>query len=358
MSEPDRGYRMEDGSIKWYESALVDSQVVISARVRFARNFDRYPFPTRLSDDGAKQMSRETVEAVMNSGGFWVQGLRYFDVTDNPTETLLYLMEHHSISNQMVVKPGVKGLVINGQETVSIMINEEDHVRIQSIYPGDNLDKAYETADAIDTVIDEKCVNRYAFDHEYGYLSACPTNTGTGLRASLMLHLPALEYSGYINKLLPALGKFGMTVRGIHGEGSESLGSVYQLSNQITLGKTEPEIILSLQSAAMQVITQEINAREKLMGENRLQFEDKLYRSYGILKHCRSLDLKEGMRLLSDVRLGFVSGVYEMKPPRKTIYNLMMEIQPGNIIMRSQNQSAQNKGQDQRRAEIIRDNLN
>ncbi|MDR1705608.1 MAG: protein arginine kinase [Clostridiales bacterium] len=315
---------------RWFMSPFVDSQVAISARIRFARNFEDYPFPMKITGEDARKMAKETADAVLGSGFALDEGFRFFDISNNPIETLLPLMERHVLSSQLAQKQGVKGLLLNSKENLSIMLNEEDHIRIQSIYPGDNIDNAYESAEIMEAMIEERGC-RYAYDHEYGYLTSCPTNTGTGLRASLMLHLPALEASKFISKLVPALGKFGMTVRGIHGEGSESLGAVYQLSNQITLGKSEQEILQQLKSSAAHVISQENNAREKLLTENGLKYRDRLYRSYGILKHCRSLDIKEGMDLLSDVRIGFLSRIYEMDRPDRTIYGLMMDIQPGNL---------------------------
>ncbi|MCL2703151.1 MAG: protein arginine kinase [Defluviitaleaceae bacterium] len=318
--------------MKWYESPLVDESIVISARVRFARNFEKYPFPIKLTDSAAQEMAAATARAALSGNGTaFTDELRYFDITDTPQESLLPLMERHVLSSHMVAKKGVKGIILNGREDVSVMLNEEDHARIQSIFPGDNLDGAYAAADALDTLIEDKGQHKYAFDQEYGFLTSCPTNAGTGMRASLMLHLPALENTGYIAKMLPALGKFRMTVRGIHGEGSESLGAVYQISNQFSLGKPETEILQALKSAVNWIINQEKSMREKFFTKHRIAVEDKLYRSWGILTSCRTLDHKEGMNLLSDARMGFESGIYTMPRPAKTIYALMTNIQPGSL---------------------------
>lgn len=317
---------------RWYESPLSDEGVVISSRVRFARNFEGYAFPGRLTDDGARHMNNETARAVLSDkdGEF-----KFFDITDNSPETLLPLMERHVLSKHMVAQRGVKGVILNPSENLSVLLNEEDHTRIQAIFPGDNIDGAYAAAAALESLIETRGEAMYAFDHEYGFLTSCPTNVGTGMRASFMMHLPALEATGYIVRLLPALGKFGMTMRGIHGEGSASMGCVYQLSNQITLGKPENEIILALKSAASQVIAQEKTTRQKLFAAHEIKAKDRLFRAYGILTNCYSLDHKEGMSLLSDLRLGYAYDIYDMPRPKKTTYALMTEIQPGTIQARA-----------------------
>jgi len=220
---------------------------------------------------------------------------------------------------------------MNESEDVSVMFNEEDHARIQSIFPGDNLDAAYAAANRTDAAIEKNSGSVYAFDQEFGYLTACPTNAGTGMRASLMLHLPELESSGAISQILHSLGKLSMTIRGIHGEGSEGLGSVFQVSNQSSLGKTEEEIIQNLKLAVGRVVSSEMTARGKAYAESKHKTIDMIHRSYGILKHCRRLGHKEGMALLSNIRTGFMMGWLETKKPKKTIYSLMMNIQPGSI---------------------------
>jgi protein arginine kinase len=311
----------------------------------------------KLSDESAREMAAETARAALaDNGGVFDDEFRYFDITDTPPDSLLPLMERHVLSSHMVAKKGVKGIIMNDREDMSVMLNEEDHARIQSIFPGDNLDGAFAAADAMDTLIEENGVNKYAYDQEYGFLTSCPTNVGTGMRASLMLHLPALEATGCIAKILPALGKFRMTVRGIHGEGSESLGAIYQISNQFSLGKPETEIIQALKSAVHWVISREKGEREKLLSERRIAIEDKLYRSWGLLTNCRTLDHKEGMSLLSDVRVGFESGIYRMPRPKKTIYALMTNIQPGSLCAMAGRPLSQEE-RDVYRADYIRGEL-
>ena len=351
---------------RWYESPLADMGVTISARVRLARNFDNYPFPVKLEENLARQMINETARAAMsetvyspnsanhNKGSDY--GFRFFDITDNPAESLLPLMERHVLSSHMVTKKGVKGIILNPGEDLSVLLNEEDHARIQAIFPGDNIDGAYAAADALESLIEANGQNKYAFDQDYGFLTSCPTNVGTAMRASFMLHLPALEMTGAIDKVKSALAKFGMTMRGIHGEGSESMGSIYQLSNQITLGKPEGEIILSLKAAALKVISHENSTWDKLLADHEITIKDKLYRSYGILITCRSLGRKEGMSLLSDMRLGYNSGIYDMPRPSKTIYALMAEIQPGTLGAMAGKPLTQEE-QDVYRAEYIRGEL-
>ncbi|MCL2407038.1 MAG: protein arginine kinase [Defluviitaleaceae bacterium] len=321
-----------DKICKWYESEKVDEGIIISARVRLARNFEKYHFPNKIKNADATDMMEQTARAVTSAKK--VRGSDKFTYTDMTNENegkLLPLMERHVISHHLLKKNGAKGIILSGFEDKSIMLNEEDHVRIQSIFPGDNLEAAFEAANKLDDIIEKHGDNKYAFDEQFGYLTACPTNVGTGLRVSLMLHLPVLERLGFISKILPTLSKVNVAVRGIHGEGSDSLGSIYQISNQCSIGKTEQELLHTLKGMADWVIKQEKSVRDKHFSTYRLAVQDKLYRSYGVLTNCRRLGLEEGMKLLSDLRLGLTDGLLDIPRPQKTIYALMTEIQPGSL---------------------------
>ncbi len=265
------------------------------------------------------------------------------------------MMEKHIISPFFVKVKWPAYLILSKDEALSIMVNEEDHIRIQSMASGMNLQKALDEANRMDDLFEEKVV--YAFDQNLGYLTACPTNLGTGLRASYMIHVPALETTGQLQFILDAIGKFGLTVRGIYGEGTDALGSVFQISNQVTLGQTENEIIENLTSVTKQIVEQELIVRNKLLNDKRTRFEDAVYRSFGILSHARMITSKEAMTLLSDMKLGIELGIIKTKNNEKiNIYNLMAKIQPANLqIMHNKNLNVDER--DIARAEYIRENL-
>ena len=314
---------------KWYEDSAVDNGVIISSRIRLARNLRKYPFPSRLSPEDAVKLNHELYGSLINDRTMLADAFTYYDLTDAPESLLNELLERHAVSRELVKRKAPRGLLANERDNVFVMLNEEDHVRIQTIFPGENIEKAYDTADKIDNLIEESV--EYAFDGEFGYLTSCPTNAGTGLRASYMLHVPALEASGKLNSIAQAMAKFGMAVRGIHGEGSDAMGSVVQVSNQLTLGKSEADIIAGLQNVTNQVIAQELALREKWMADDKDGLLDRCGRAYGILTNCRRISAAEALRLLSDIRLGYMTGLFDKPRPPKTIYNLMMDVQPWSI---------------------------
>src|SRR5690606_6828974 len=217
-------------------------------------------------------------------------------------------------------------VLISENEQVSIMVNEEDHLRIQLYLPGMKLADGLEEAFALDDWIEERI--DYAFDEKFGYLTSCPTNVGTGMRASVMMHLPALVITKQLNRMIPAINQLGLVVRGIYGEGSESLGNIFQISNQITLGKSEKDIVLDLASVVNQLIEQERLARKYITEQLGVSLEDRVFRSYGILKNARIIESKEASKCISNVRLGIDLGI--IKNTSKNILNeLMILTQPG-----------------------------
>jgi protein arginine kinase len=316
--------------LKWYESPASDQNIIISSRVRLARNLKKYPFPVKLSEEGAARLieditgalEKETTEA---PGGVF----RRIDLEKAGVAEQNCLLENHMISPEFLSKQATKGLFVKADHSVGIMVNEEDHLRIQTIFPGDNIQDSYCVADRIDNLIEASA--EYAFDKDFGYLTACPTNAGTGMRVSLMFHIPALEMTGQLMHLMNSIAKFGMTVRGLYGEGSKPLGSIYQISNQLTIGKSEKEIISILNNTAAKIIEQETALREKLFSDKSLELENRIYRSYGILSYCRKISAKEAMPMLSDLRLGLNAGILDVPRPKMPIYNIMMQIQPGNL---------------------------
>jgi protein arginine kinase len=244
--------------------------------------------------------------------------------------------------------------LLSENEEISIMINEEDHIRIQCLFPGLQLTEALKAANQIDDWLEENI--NYAFDEHYGYLTSCPTNTGTGLRASVMMHLPGLVLTRQLNRILPAINQLGLVVRGIYGEGSEALGNIFQISNQITLGKSEEDIVEDLNSVVSQLIAQERSSRSALAKTSNIQLEDRVFRSYGTLAHSRVIETKEAANCLSDVRLGIDMG-YIKDISRNILNELMILTQPG-FLQQYAGGSLSPDERDIRRAALIRERIN
>lgn len=312
-------------STPWYQESVTDENEILSSRVRLARNIKKYPFRRKLNVACATDMVDEATQAVTVAGNFF----RNLDIAVlGKTEQTVFL-EKHIVSPEFLNGNLPKGLLISDDQNISVMLNEEDHVRIQAIKPGEGLSAAFETAGQIDDLIEERV--EFAFHTEYGYLTACPTNTGTGLRASYMIHLPCLSKSDLPNTILPQITKFGVAIRGIYGEGTAPMGSIYQISNQNTLGKSEQDIILGLQNVTQTVIEQEQQARQNLITTRKAHLEDTVYRAYGTLASARLISANEAMTLLSDIRLGYITGILQKPKLPKQIYQIMIEIQPGHL---------------------------
>ena len=313
-------------SEKKFTDLINVNDVVISTRIRFARNLREYPFPCRLSDEKKRRVASIVKEAVLEGHSAISDRFRYIQMSELTQEEAVSLVERHLVSPEFISDRQGRGLLLLDDESVSIMINEEDHVRIQVLAEGMKLEQAYELADKIDTLLDERL--NFAFNEKLGYLTQCPTNIGTGMRASLMLHLPALQESGAMGKISASLSKLGIVLRGLYGEGSEPSGAVYQLSNQVTLGITEREAIKNLNDIAMQLVQQERNAREA-MSES-INVLDEIYRSYGILMYAKLVSNNECMKLLSNVRFGVEMGCFEID--FETLNRLLIEIQPATLM--------------------------
>lgn len=301
--------RLEGLLCHWAKDLGEQGDVVISSRVRLARNLRTIPFPARA--DGSQL---EAVVAAVKKAAAPYSSLKLTRLEDLSPLDRLVLVEKHLISPQFAEDPEHKAVLLRGDEAVSIMVNEEDHLRLQTILPGLALQAAWRLADEIDDLLEAHL--DYAFDERRGYLTACPTNVGTGMRASVMLHLPGLLLVDQARKVLSALGHLGFSVRGLYGEGSESHGGIFQISNQVTLGKTEEETINTMLSACRQVIDHERGARQALLRDAKVQLEDRIWRSYGILASCRLLSSEEALRLLSDLKLGLDLGIVAGLPPQ------------------------------------------
>ena len=323
------------------------SDVVISTRIRFARNLKDYPFPCRLSEDKKRKVASIIKEAVLEGHSAISDRFKYIQMSELTQEEAVSLVERHLVSPEFISGRQGRGLLLLNDESVSIMINEEDHVRIQVISRGMKLNETYELADKIDTLLDERL--DFAFDEKLGYLTQCPTNIGTGMRASLMLHLPALQESGAMGKIAASLSKLGIVIRGLYGENTDPSGAIYQLSNQVTLGITEQEAIKNLHDISMQLVAQERNTREQL-SEN-INMLDSIYRSYGILSYAKLISNSECMKLLSNVRFGVEMGCFEFD--FDTLDRLFIEIQPA-TLMKNIGKKLTPAERDHIRAELVR----
>lgn len=290
---------------KWYEKAGKDSDIVCSTRIRLARNLKSYPFGNKCSEEDKKAICTKTRDAIFNSGAVIADQFDYIELNGLNPEIAVSLVEKHLASPEFISKPNGRALLLSKDESVSIMINEEDHIRIQVLKEGLSLKEAFETADRIDNLLNEGL--EFAFDDELGFLTCCPTNLGTGMRASVMLHLPLMSQHGQIPAIASNLAKLGMTIRGTYGEGTKVSGDLYQLSNQITLGLSENEAIENLFSVANQLINEERAFRNSI--NTSVDFLDKISRSLALLKSAKLMTNKEAVELLSDLRLGISVGV-------------------------------------------------
>lgn len=305
---------------KWYICEGDHNDIVISTRIRIARNLADYPFPVRLDNKSKIEVNEKIRDALDGK-----ENLTYTELKTLTRSQIVSLAERHLISPEFASNSDARALLMSDNEDISIMLCEEDHIRIQVMKSGLALKEAYELADKIDTEINQSL--KYAFDEKLGYLTQCPTNLGTGMRASVMLHLPALTAKGQIGSLASTVSKLGLTIRGAYGEGMSAMGDLYQLSNQVSLGISEKSAIDNLKTITLQLAAQERAAREE--ASKSIETEDAVFRAYGILKSARILSTKEFMSLISKVRLGAVLGM--IKTDLKTINELMVSMQPATI---------------------------
>jgi len=337
--------------IGWLESRGNSAEIAISSRIRVARNLRKIPFPQKASRQEQKE-SFEKIKAVVEEIAYFkgaaILDLQQFDRVDRQ-----FLMERHLISYEHSRGNGVRGLVIGDKELLSLMINEEDHVRLQGMQPGLQLEEVWDILRRIDEEMHKRL--DYAFSSEVGYLTACPTNTGTGMRASILMHLPALVMNEEINKVLQALNKIGMVARGLYGEGTKVMGDLFQISNQVTLGPNEEGIIDNLKRIVKQVIDYEIKGRNVLFKENKGKVMDGIYRAYGVLVNARQVSFAETMEFLSKVRLGVYFNL-ELNTELDTLNELMILTQPAHV-QESVGKELSPSRRDFIRAEMIREKL-
>lgn len=313
--------------MNWYLQNGKESDVVISTRVRLSRNIKGIPFITRASKDELKEVYDKMKEITPSLG----YNLKFLSLDDMDSITKQSLVEKHLISPDFAkTKMPYTAIIINDEENICIMVNEEDHIKLQVFTSGLDIDNLLNLAIEIDEKIES--LVQYSYHEKYGFLTACPTNVGTGLKISTLVHIPALQLTGNLNKMLNIINNLGMNVRGLYGEGSKAEGDVYQVSNNQTLGITEKEIVKNLNLLAQKIIDQERLAR-KYLSKNSLKLEDEVYRSYGILVNARRLSEEESIDLLSKVKLGTDLGIIKELNDKK-IRELMLFTKPANMQKR------------------------
>jgi len=329
----------------WLETG-VDQGPVISSRVRLARNLDAYYFPGWASKDQKHAIWNQSHSLFSNIDTDYL----CWEMGSIPELDRELLFERHLISQELANKQSDSGVFVSADEMMSIMINEEDHIRIQALKPGLNVKEAWESASAIDDELELTLT--YAYSARLGYLTSCPSNVGTGLRASVMLHLPGLVLLEEMDSVVNGISKIGLAVRGMWGEGTEAVGNIFQISNQITLGKAEEQIVNHLEQIVLELVDHELNARQRLMNEKQLIIKDHISRSFGLLSHAKLMASGEALNLLSTLRLGvdlnLINGVNRQKMDQ-----LFISTQPAHLQKIEGNELDPNE-RDIVRAEMLR----
>jgi protein arginine kinase len=311
---------------EWLRGTGPESDIVISSRIRLARNLAAFPFTNRAS-----AYQKAEIEALLRDRIAKLEldpKLSYLNVPNLSPLDRQFLVERQLISRELAAADGPRGVALAPHESVSLMVNEEDHLRLQVMRSGLSLDEAWQDIDKVDDLLEQRAC--YAFSEEFGYLTACPTNVGTGMRSSVMLHLPALEWTKQIEKVFRALQKINLAVRGLYGEGSRASGNFYQISNQVTLGKSEATILGEIREVVPQIINYERQARSTLIRESRQALQDRVSRAYGTLCSATMMTSEETMDLLSSVRLGInLNLLDDITIP--TVNELFIHTQPAHL---------------------------
>lgn len=330
----------------WLEAGI-DEGPVISSRIRLARNLEDHSFPGWASEEDNHQIW-ELVEGIFKSMDQPFMGWSMDGISPLDKEILF---ERHLISQELALEEDSCGVFVSSDECLSIMVNEEDHIRIQSLQPGLNLQQAWKAADQIDDLLESHL--SYAFSPRLGYLTSCPSNVGTGLRASVMLHLPGLVLMEEMDPVINGISKIGLAVRGMWGEGTEAAGNMFQVSNQITLGRREDQIIAHLEQIVLELIEHENNARVRLMNDRAIVVQDHVARAFGILSNARMISSGEALNLLSSLRLGLDLGLVNQFS-RRQLDMLFISIQPAHL-QKQQSKGLEPDERDVVRADVLRD---
>lgn len=324
---------------------------VISSRIRLARNLKDAAFPGWAGAEECERLWTRIQPALEKVPSLQPASALSMGALDELERQILF--ERHLISREQAEKTKGSGLVLRRDESLSVMVNEEDHLRLQGMRPGLSLRAIWEEVDRLDTEIEQRI--EYAFSPKLGYLTACPTNVGTGMRASVMLHLPGLVLMNEINPVIKGMGKIGLAVRGLWGEGTEAAGNMFQISNQMTLGDTEEQIVGVIEQIVQEIIEHERNARERLLERRETVVRDHVGRAFGILSHAHILTSKEALDLLSGLRLGIDMGILS-SVSRRVVDELMLLTQPGHL-QKLESRTLKPKERDRYRARLVRERL-
>ncbi len=327
------------------------SDVIISSRIRLARNLKGFPFPNRASNRELENVVKRLRSVCSDCKS--LQKARYFEINKTLDWDAKYLVERRLASPQFIASKMPAMLVVAPQESLSIMVNEEDHLRIQAFEAGLGINEAWKRICALDDELEESL--NYSYSGQFGYLTACPTNLGTGLRVSIFIHLPGLTLRDQINKVLSQLPTSEIAVRGFYGEGSESVGYIFQISNQLTLGRIEKDVLKRMLAVAKDIVNWERAARVDLRNENMLKLEDTVYRALGTVQNARIVSSLEAMNLISSVRLGCESGLIN-HVSRVELNQLMVLVQPAHL-QKMCNQQLTPQERDIFRANFLRERL-
>ncbi|MCQ2449234.1 MAG: protein arginine kinase [Clostridia bacterium] len=333
--------------MSWYCGNFPENDIVISTRIRLARNIAGLPFPSKMNEEQRAELCAKVKKALAESNDSIAQSLKYIDMKDVPVEERYAMVERHIISPDFIADTHTRAILISPDECICVMVGEEDHIRIQVLSGGLQPEKAYETAHALDRLLGEQLP--FAFDERLGYLTECPTNLGTGMRVSVMLHLPLTESRHHIGALADSVSKVGFTVRGMYGENSKAAASLYQISNQITLGLSEEKLLENVKALAMQLVERERNERK---ANDTVALQDRCLRAFGVLSQARLVSSEEMMKLLSRIKLGQSMGYL---PETIETVRLLVEGQPNMIARKCGPVSPQER--DIHRATLLREAL-
>lgn len=336
----------------WITGENQNDSLVVSSRIRLARNVKGIAFPNRLDDERSKDVVKDVESAFYKFSNNEDLFKTIYMWNEDKTSQEAFL-EKHLVSHKLLSNSNKAAFILDQKETISIMINEEDHLRVQCITAGLNLGEAFDMAIKLDDLLEENL--DFAFNEKFGYITTCPTNIGTGLRASAMVHLPALAMNEEITGVFKALTQVGMTLRGLYGEGSQALGNFYQISNQVTLGLQEEEIINNLTAVLNKIITQEKLSREHMLRKYRYELDDKIFRSLGLLKSAILINNKECLYNLSNVRMGVEMGIIK-EMDIKVLNSLLVATQPASL-QKNLGVKLSERERDLKRAEIIKEIL-
>jgi len=335
----------------WLTDEGKDSEIVLSSRIRLARNISNIPFPSVAQSEDRERVISFLQKAIQKSS--LLKSGQLYTSSELSRLDKDFLIERHLVSPEFMREGNTKALYIGEEEKISLMINEEDHLRIQALKSGLEIKGAFELADEVDTEL--ASILEFDFDPDFGYLTSCPTNVGTGMRASVLIHLPGLVLTKEIENVISQVTKLGLTVRGFYGEGSDVLGNLFQISNQTTLGKSEEDLVESLEMVTLQIVEYENNSRKTLYREAKEQIEDKIWRAIGILQNARVITSNEVTNLLSAIRLGLGMGTITDIP--LSVINQILLISFPAHLQKYFNKEMEPNERDTLRAELIRKKL-